>query len=89
MGFLASAWLSCGAKEAGGLTIGSGVSLGDTVAVGANQTVNVTNLTAVTASGLLALTDGRFNATGGVANNGEIRLGGGAAPRLSGGTHGG
>jgi len=74
-----------GITGAGGLTVGTGGSLGDTVNLVANQTLNVTNLTTVASTGALVVGEGRLNATGGITNNGEVRLNGLAA-RITGGT---
>jgi hypothetical protein len=68
---------------AGGLSIGAAGALGDTLVVGAGQTINVTHATTVDPTGTLVIGDGRFNADGGILNNGEVRLSG-IAPRLSG-----
>ncbi len=68
----------------GGLTIGTGGALGDTMNIAANQNLNVTGLTTVASSGTLVVGDGRLTATGGLTNNGEILLSG-TAPRLVGG----
>jgi T5SS/PEP-CTERM-associated repeat protein len=67
-----------------GFTIGSGGALGATVLAGAGTTYNITGLTTVSSNGRLIIADGTFNATGGIANSGEIRLAG-LTPSLTGG----
>ncbi|MEA2708456.1 MAG: hypothetical protein QOF78_1057 [Phycisphaerales bacterium] len=63
-----------------GLVIGSGQALGATLELGAAQNFNVTNASAVLASGTLAVNSGgRFTTTSTLSNFGEIRLGGGTA----------
>lgn len=63
-----------GITGAGGLTIGSGGALGDTVNLLSGQTLNVSNNTAVETTGTLIIGGGRLNATGGVTNTGLLQL---------------
>jgi T5SS/PEP-CTERM-associated repeat protein len=59
-----------------GLTIGTGGALGNVVSATTGKAFNITGLTTIASYGTLLLADGIFNATGGIANSGEIRFAG-------------
>jgi fibronectin-binding autotransporter adhesin len=63
-----------GVTGANGLTIGTGGALGASFSLGAGRTMNVTNATTIASDGVLFMSGGMLNATGGISNNGEIQL---------------
>ncbi|MDX1964076.1 MAG: hypothetical protein SFX18_13060 [Pirellulales bacterium] len=69
----------------GGLTVGAGGLFGANLTVGANQNLNVTNITTVTPGSLLIVGTGGDFSSGSLGNSGEIILGSLSAT-ISGGT---
>ncbi len=67
-----------GITGAGGLTVGSSGPLGSAVAIGAGQTLNVSNTTTINAAaGVILNTGGTFGGTGGISSSGAITMAGG------------